>query len=409
MAAVAGVVCTTRVPDADAGARIEFRHGACVGQRHEGCPQGTSIQVSDLFGDLPARRNFLRSAPAEAARIQEVVTRYALAHPEVRFALAVDGKEAINTPGSGRLQDVILSIYGAEVAGRMLPVSLVDGEVSVDGYTGSPDLNRRNRSYTTLLVNRRWVYDRSIYYAIEQAYQGTLPDRRFPFAVINISVAARTGGRQLPSCTKREVRFRNGDRLFSLVRRAVRDALIAHAPPRTATRSFAPVDAAPQPTATPASLETPRLPSTGEPSPRRDGIALPTTALASPGGSLRDVLADLRVVGQISQTYIVAEGRSGMYLIDQHAAHERVVFDQIRQRIRGDERPSQPLLAPLAAELSATQTGDPGKLLRTSSRTTGLCWNLSETGLGWSVRSPPSWLPVPTLIQRPQFAICSMR
>ena len=354
VAAVAGVVCTTRVPDADAGARIEFRHGACVGQRHEGCPQGTSIQVSDLFGDLPARRNFLRSAPAEAARIQEVVTRYALAHPEVRFALAVDGKEAISTPGSGRLQDAILSIYGAEVAGRMLPVSLVDSEVSVDGYTGSPDLNRRNRSYTTLLVNRRWVYDRSIYYAIEQAYQGTLPDRRFPFAVINISVPPeQVDVNSHP--TKREVRFRNGDRVFSRVRRAVREALIAHAPPRRATRSFAPVDAAPQPTATPASLETPRLAPTGEPSPRRDGIALPTTALATPGGSLRDVLADLRVVGQISQTYIVAEGGSGMYLIDQHAAHERVVFDQIRQRMRGGERPSQPLLAPLAAELSATQ------------------------------------------------------
>ena len=188
VAAVARVVCTTRPTDTEAGARIEFRHGACVGQRHQGCPPGTSVQVADLFGDLPARRKFLRSAPAEAARIQEVITRYGLAHPEVRFTLSVDGREAISTPGSGRLQDAILSIYGAEVAGRMLPVSLTDGEVAVDGYTGAPDLNRRNRSYTTLLVNRRWVYDRSIYYAIEQAYQGTLPDRRFPFAVINISV-----------------------------------------------------------------------------------------------------------------------------------------------------------------------------------------------------------------------------
>ena len=354
VAAVAQVVCTTRVPDSDAGARIEFRHGACVGQRHEGCPMGTSIQVSGLFGDLPARRKFLRSAPAEAARIQEVVTRYALAHPEVRFTFAVDGREAINTPGSGRLQDAILSIYGAEVAARMLPVSLVDGEISVDGYTGSPDLNRRNRSYTTLLVNRRWVYDRSIYYAIEQAYQGTLPDRRFPFAVVNISLPPeQVDVNSHP--TKREVRFRNGDRLFSCVQRAVREALIAHAPPRTATRSFAPVDATAQLAATPASLEIPRLPSTDGPAPRRDGIALPTTGLATAEGSLRDVLADLRVVGQIHQTYIVAEGRSGMYLIDQHAAHERVVFDQIRQRMPGGERPSQPLLAPLAAELSATQ------------------------------------------------------
>ena len=351
VAAVARVICTTRTPDSDAGARIEFRHGAGVGERREGCPPGTSVQVAGLFGDLPARRKFLRSAPAEAARVQEVVTRYALAHPEVRFTLVVDGREAINTPGSGRLQDAILSIYGAEVAGRMLPVSLADGEVAVDGYTSAPELNRRNRSYTTLLVNRRWVYDRSIYYAIEQAYQGTLPDRRFPFAIVNISAPAeQVDVNSHP--TKREVRFRNGDRLFSLVQRAVREALIAHAPARTATRSFAPVDADPQP---PSSPVTPRLASTGGAAPRNDGLALPTTALAPAEGSLRDVLADLRVVGQIRQTYIVAEGGSGMYLIDQHAAHERVVFDQIRQRVREGQRPSQPLLAPMTAELSASQ------------------------------------------------------
>ncbi len=351
VAAVARVVCTTRPTDTEAGARIEFRHGACVGQRHQGCPPGTSVQVADLFGELPARRGFLRSAAAEASRIQEVITRYGLAHPEVRFTLSVDGREAISTPGSGRLQDAILSIYGSEVAGRMLPVSLSDGDVAVDGYTGAPDLNRRNRSYTTLLVNRRWVYDRSIYYAIEQAYQGTLPDHRFPFAVINISVPTeQVDVNSHP--TKREVRFRDGDRLFSRVQRAVREALIAHAPVRTAARSFAPVDAGPQP---PASPETPLLHSTGGAQPRTDGIALPTTTLAPAEGSLRDVLADLRVVGQIHQTYIVAEGRSGMYLIDQHAAHERVVFDQIRRRRHGDERPSQPLLAPLTAELSAAQ------------------------------------------------------
>ena len=359
VAAVARVVCTTRPTDTEAGTRIEFRHGACVGRRQQGCPPGTSVQVADLFGDLPARRKFLRSVPAEASRIQEVITRYGLAHPEVRFTLSVDGREGISTPGSGRLQDAILSIYGAEVAGRMLPVFLADGDVTIDGYTGAPDLNRRNRSYTTLLVNRRWVYDRSIYYAIERAYEGTLPDRRFPFAVINVLVPTeQVDVNSHP--TKREVRFRDGDRLFSRVQRAVREALIAHAPVRTAARSFAPVDAGPQP---PTSAETLRLPSASVALPRTDaialprtnGMALPTTTLAPAEGSLRDVLADLRVVGQIHQTYIVAEGRSGMYLIDQHAAHERVVFDQIRRRMQGGERPSQPLLAPLTAELSAAQ------------------------------------------------------
>ncbi len=351
VAAVARVVCTTRPPDWEAGARIEFRYGTSVGERSEGCPPGTSVQVSDLFGALPARRKFLRSAAAETARIQEVVTRYALAQPEVRFTLTVDGREAINTPGSSRLQDAILSLYGSEVTGRMLPVSLGDGEVSVDGYVGAPDLNRRNRSYTTLLVNRRWVYDRSIYYAIEQAYQGTLPERRFPLAIVNISLPPeQVDVNSHP--TKREVRFRQGDRLFSLVQRAVREALVAHAPARTATRSFAPTLAG---SAAAPSAGPPRPSSPRDSAPVHDGMALSATALAPAEASLRDVLADLRVVGQIRQTYIVAEGASGMYLIDQHAAHERVVFDQIRRRTQEGERPSQPLLAPTTAELSAAQ------------------------------------------------------
>ena len=353
VAAVARVVCTTRPPDSEAGAGIEFRYGNSVGERSEGCPPGTSVQVSDLFGAVPARRKFLRSAAAESARVHEVVTRYALAHPEVRFTLSVDGREAINTPGSGRLQDVILALYGSEVTGRMLPVSLADGEVSVDGYVGAPDLNRRNRSYTTLLVNRRWVYDRSIYYAIEQAYQGTLPERRFPLAILNICLPPdQVDVNSHP--TKREVRFRQADRLFSLVQRGVREALIAHAPVRTATRSFAPTHA---PSATTPSAGAPRPSSASVAAPVHDNLALSATALAPAEGSLRDVLADLRVVGQIRQTYIVAEGASGMYLIDQHAAHERVVFDQIRQRMQAGTRPSQPLLVPQTAELSAAQAG----------------------------------------------------
>lgn len=350
--AVARVACATRQGDADAGARIEFRHGALTDQRPEGCPAGTSVQVVDLFGSVPARRKFLRSASAEAARVQEVITRYALAHPEVRFTLTVEEREVINTPGSGRLQDTILSVYGSEVAARMLPVSLSDGDVRVEGYTCAPDLNRRNRSYTTLLVNQRWVYDRSIYYAIEQAYQRTLPERRFPFAVINIAMPPHEVDVNSHP-TKREVRFRNADRMFSLVQRAIREALIAHGPARTVSRSFAPID---QPPAAPAAGQLARLSS--PPSTtlvRSENPALVTSALAAPEGSLRDVLSDLRVVGQISQTYIVAEGRSGMYLVDQHAAHECVVFDQIRRRMRESERPSQPLLSPLTAELTASQ------------------------------------------------------
>ena len=362
IAAVARVVCTTRLRDSDAGAHIEFRYGDLAAERSTGCPVGTSVQVVELFGSLPARRRFLRSSAAETARIQEVVTRYALADPAVRFTLTVDGRETLNTSGNGRLQDAILSIYGADVAGRMLPVQQTDGDVSVNGYTSAADLSRHNRSYITLLVNHRWVYDRSIAYAIEQAYQGTMPDRRYPIAVINIEIPPElVDVNSHPS--KREVRFRNENRLFSLVQRAVRDALVAHAPVRQVTRSFNPSGqpAAEGPVtgsgARPDTFPLRTTPSyaSGAATPAPDPLTLPTTSLAPTGGSLRDVLADLRVVGQIRQTYVVAEGSAGMYLIDQHAAHERVVFDQLKNRAEQRQRASQPLLAPLPAELSASQ------------------------------------------------------
>ena len=352
IAAVARVVCATRTHDAVSGARIEFRYGELVSERPHGCPAGAAVQVVELFGNQPARRKFLRSAAAETARIQEVVARCALANPAVRFALAVDGRTALATPGSGRLQDTILAVYGAETTARMLPVYLADGEVVVDGYASAPEASRHNRSHITLLVNRRWVYDRSISYAIEQAYQGALPDRRYPLAVINISIPPdQVDVNSHPA--KREVRFRQGNRLFAAVQQAVADALVAHAPPRRAARSFTPTSEPPR--QDPSARAPASNPSHAAADSPTDDLALPTTGLAFPTASLRAVLAGLRVVGQIRQTYVVAEGPEGMYLVDQHAAHERVLFDRLQRQARNRERLAQPLLAPAPVELSLSQ------------------------------------------------------
>ena len=364
IAAVARVTLTSRPPDTDAGTRIEFRYGERVGSTELGCPVGTTVHVVELFGNLPARRSFLRSHAAETARIQDVVSRYALAYPAVRFTLTADDRRIIDTPGSHRLQETILAIYGAEVAARMLPVYLVDGDVTVDGYASAPDLTRHNRSWLTLLVNHRWVYDRSVLYAIEQAYQGVLPERRYPLAVVNLILPPeRVDVNSHP--TKREVRFRQESRIFSTVQRAVRDALLTHAPVRQATR---PITQTSIPPTTHAVTSTPS-PSMGEgwgeaegdsrrpsnnPLPGPNPSSLPT---ASPTQlvPLRQTLATLRVVGQIRQTYIVAEGEGGMYLIDQHAAHERVVYDRLQQQWASQERTSQPLLVPTPAELTFSQ------------------------------------------------------
>ena len=356
IAAVSRATLTTRAIGADSGVRIQLRYGEPAGLDEVGCAPGTTVQAQELFGNLPARRKFLRSSAAETARIQEVVSRYALASPGVKFTLTADGRSILDTPGSGRARDAVLSVYGSDIASQMLPVLHVDGDISIDGFVSTPQISRGNRSYITLLVNHRWVFDGSIAYAITQAYQGMLPDRRYPVATIDVVIPAHAVDVNSHPA-KREVRFRNADRLFSAVHHAVRDALLAHAPVRqavsvaTPAHTDAPADSAPaQPLLAPGTSRSPTGPrTTSGPAP------LPTTQLVSSAGSLRDVLASLRVVGQIRQTYIVAEGPEGMYLVDQHAAHERVVYDRLRQQARNQQRISQPLLSPTPCDLSIAQ------------------------------------------------------
>ncbi len=376
IAAVSRLTITTRPPDAPAGQRCELRYGALTAAAALGCPAGTTIRVQELFGNLPARRGFLRSAAAETARIQEVVTRSALAWPEVRFSLTADGRSIVDTPGSGRLTEAILAIYGADIAARMLPLShdadnpsagnpsagnlsdsnlsvsnLSASDLSINGYASAPEISRHNRSGLTLLVNRRWIYDRSLHYAIDQAYHGLLPERRYPIAVINIALPPqRVDVNSHPA--KSEVRFRQQPNLFSAVQRAVRDALIAHAPAQPVSRRMTP--AAADFPAAPAAGAALSAPGAGPAAPPPEHLQLPS-ALPSEIIPLRQTLESLRVVGQIRQTYIVAEGDGGMFLIDQHAAHECIVYDRIRKQWANRERIAQPLLAPAPAELTYAQ------------------------------------------------------
>ena len=353
IAAVSRLAITTRPPDASAGRRCELRYGELTASDALGCPSGTTIRVQELFGNLPARRGFLRSAAAETARIQEVITRSALAWPEVRFSLSADGRSVVDTPGSGRLPEAILAIYGAAVAARMLPLSYAAGDLSVDGYASAPEISRHNRAGVTLLVNRRWIHDRSLNYAIDQAYHGLLPERRYPIAVINLALPPeRVDVNSHPA--KSEVRFRQQPNLFSAVQRAVREALLAHAPAQPVTRRMTPTGgnapAAPSGIATPSASGA----RAGLATPAPDQPLLPS-ALPSEIIPLRQTLESLRVVGQIRQTYVVAEGDGGMFLIDQHAAHECIVYDRIRRQWADRERTAQPLLAPATAELTYAQ------------------------------------------------------
>ena len=349
IAAVAEVEIVSRPPGTESAAYVRLDGGAVVERGERGAPAGTSVSVSRLFARQPARRKFLRSPSTEANHIASVVSHYALAYPTVRVALTLDGRQALLTDGNGELRDAIAAVYGADVAAAMLLVRPGDGLVAVDGLAAAPQVSRAGRGYVSLFVNGRWIQSRRLAYAVEEAYRGLLMVGRYPIAVLHLRLPLEEVDVNVHP-TKAEVRFRDESAVFGAVQRAVRAALLETAPVAVATAAptapTAPFDLSPQPSSTPLWEHARALE-------RRQVEAGPAEPLAATGVSTpAETLPALRVIGQFGSTYVIAEGPDGMYLIDQHAAHERVLYERFcRQRL--ERAPEvQALLEPLALELS---------------------------------------------------------
>ena len=359
IAAVSHMTLTTRPAPANAGYRVEYQWGIKVREGAQGGPPGTSVVVADLFGNLPARRKFLKSASAEGSRVHDLISRYALAYPELRFQLMAGGRTVLSTPGTGRPDEALLAVYGPEVAAGMLAVHGTDPETGyqVDGFVSAPSLNRANRTYLTFFINRRWIQNRLLSFALEEAYHGLLPEKRYPLAVMNLTLPyADVDVNSHPA--KREVRFHQEGKVYSTLQRAVRAALIAQSPvPDLRQSSGLSRAAGGGAAATPSFFwsafdrRSAAPPSGPAPAPGPLTSPGPADAALTP----RQALPSLRVVGQVKLTYIVAESPDGMYLVDQHAAHERVLFDRIVRRAAQRTPEVQPLLAPLTVELTPGQ------------------------------------------------------
>jgi len=367
IAAVSRVTMVTRAADEPVGTLLRLENGVVVHRERRGCPQGTVVTVENLFQNVPARLKFLRSVATEARHISDLVSRYAMAYPELRFSLLNDGRMVFRSTGSGELYDVLIEVYGLEVAQQMLEVGTkhkVQGAREdlkpctlnlvplVYGYISSPSLHRSNRRHITFFVNRRWVHDRGLSYAVSEAYHTLLPTGRHPIIVLNIALDPAAVDVNVHP-TKREVRFLRGDEVFAAVQRAVRHTLIEQAPVPTIT-------VRPRPQA-PDWERRRQLVEAGKGRRRRGQMALEVQRTAD---ALRPAafevpkvtkLPVLRVLGQMAQTYIIAEGPEGMYLIDQHAAHERVLYEKLMAERARMAVTSQMLLEPLTLELTLQQ------------------------------------------------------
>jgi DNA mismatch repair protein MutL len=329
IAAVAEVEIFTQTSSETVGSYTCLTRGEIVRNESRARSQGTTVTVRRLFRHFPARLKFLRSANTENSHIAHLVTQYALAFPEVKFSLVLDKRLSLQTTGNGDLREVVGNIYGLELAQRMLKVEQKDALAKVSGLASPPSLARSNRNYLTFFVNRRWVHSPLLMRAAEEAYHGLLMEGQHPIVIINVSVPPQQLDVNIHPA-KAQIKFCQDQPVFSVVRKAIEEAL---GKTSIATQKAVPLSGGS------GQWQSPRMIMDNEPV--FAVSQLPTIELPL-----------LRVLGQLANTYIIAEGPDGLYLIDQHAAHERILYDRILAQWSQKTVEIQGLLQPITMEFS---------------------------------------------------------
>lgn len=415
--AVSRLTITTKPRGGESGTKLTLAGGEVEGCEPAGCPEGTAVEVTDLFYNTPARKKYLKREPTEFDHVNTVVTRYALANPEVRFVLEHHSREVFSTTGQGDLRSTVLSIYGREVARAMVPIEgLAEGPLEgLSGYVSDPETTRSSSTYVSTYVNGRYVRSKAARSAVVDAYGTQLAPDRYPFAVLDLEVPPDTVDVNVHP-RKMEVRFGEEGAIRDQVEGTVEAALLENGLIRSSAprgRS-APEEAsiAPEPESESSredGMETDRSRSesnadrsstsgrsnstagTDRTAPDRGGEEGRDEATVESGAGARDTttltpepaeddrfpapttqatfgesdtpdgpdagydrLPDLRVLGQLRDTYVVCAADDGLVVIDQHAADERVHYERLREELAG-ETSTQALVEPVELELTARE------------------------------------------------------
>ncbi len=421
IAAISRLVLETRTPGEEQGTRIEFAGGKLTSVKPAGVPAGTCVSVEDIFYCVPARRKFLKSETTELGHIASLVTHYALAHPEVHFALKTPSQAILDCPPVEKISSRVYQVLGrqaldelAEITENEAPLRSAITEpaiepeeqaatIRVTGFTSRPEVQRANRNGIYIFVNRRLVRDRLLLHAIGEAYRNIVPPGVFPVALLFIELPAQEVDVNVHPA-KIEVRFRHPQFVHDFTRDALRRALSAarpipgfpvargaaaaaaqaSAPGSLSAGAMVPLESAPlgppraeipAATALGASsaesfelIEAPAAPlaqrlafeqaaAMNFPFPRENAVSEAAEPSAGATGSLPTVaeIANLKPLGQVNASFIVAVNGEGLWIIDQHVAHERVLFEQHLRARREGELNGQRLLAPLLVELNPRQ------------------------------------------------------
>ncbi|KLK88243.1 DNA mismatch repair protein MutL [Methanoculleus sediminis] len=352
IAAVAEVTLVTRPRGggALAGTRLVVRGGEIVEKSEVGAPEGTTVAVERLFYNTPARRKFLKSRNTELAHVYAVVESLALAHGEVAFRVVHNGKERMATQRAAGALNTIAGLYGADLARSLVPVEGRLPFLAIRGYISRPSESRGNPSQISVSINGRSISSRQIAAAVREGYGTLLPKDRYPVAFLELSIDTGLVDVNVHP-TKREVRLSREREITGAIAAAVEEALAGH-------------DLARETPAEPVQQQI--SPEGIEPVPSPPPVAEPGAAYTADHRSLtlsdrqlrrteteggENLLPAMEPIGQVAATYIVAEGTDGtLYLVDQHAAHERILYDQVAEQ-RNKAAGSQELITPVVLSL----------------------------------------------------------
>lgn len=398
IAAVARVAMRTRTEQDDYGTLICIDGGAVRSCEPCGCPVGTNIEVRELFYNVPARLKFLKSARGEAAAVGDYVSRLILGDTSVSFKFINNGKPIYHSPGDGSLENAILCVYGSEIADHIFPVRYDDGYVLIDGFCGDETISRSTRVQQSIFVNGRYIRSQQLSFAAQRAYNTRLMVGRFPFLVLKIRISPREVDVNVHP-NKLTVRFRDEERISSAVMLAVREALsggrdVSPAEPEPAEQPHAdvysvfanhrheeqaakpPYESIPEPPAEkpapkePGFVPDPVFDTPGVVVVRDSASTEPAIEQSDVNGVLHYTFASKKqereeaapiafgienytVIGSVFDTYIVVEQGDSVFYIDQHAAHERILYEKL---IRGELKfDSQLLLTSEVLRLSPTE------------------------------------------------------
>lgn len=401
IASVSRATITTRRHEDVEGTALEMTGGEITEVKPAGAPAGTTVEVRDLFYNVPARKKFLKSERTESSRINSMVGKLSLANPDIAFRLINNGRTVIETPGNGRLVDVISALYGTKTAGEMLPVEEEGENIALEGLISKPSLLKSSRQYQTIIINRRVVESAVVSKAVDNAYHSLLPKNGYPLMVLSFQVPPESIDVNVHP-QKREIKFSDEQTVFRLVYHGVLGTLTSQSTADTIAREmihdpghevveekdFKPgsIRVEDKPLGKPdigLSEETRPKTSWGEPAPSYEGRQGKTgsytgekrTPAFTPDMEKKELFTDRSVfedyrkeeprredlkaeplfeeekqedpvipLGQVSDCFILCQHGKDLLIIDQHAAHERVRYDHLAERAEGI--PVQEILIP---------------------------------------------------------------